>query len=229
MSPGCAVFSRKELHVVSHTAIDPPAPRSGAPVNTSLSVFVSFCSPSLLVISLFCRRSETYTDRGSVFVSSFYPLFSSKGYRGRGFKCGIPRRTMATIYSYHLSTVFTVFPSVPNVTLVVEAPATTAGEAGSDFLLGFLFLLFLFVVIPLSYCVLSIAVSTFIVFLCVFLFCVGFPSDALVFKLYRCFPSLCFRFRASVSSLRGQGSRSFVFFVFFVRGLSRYRDHGVSS
>ena len=78
VSPKYTIFSEGRLRMISRATVSPPTPESNTPIGASLSIFIDFYSPSLLIVSLFYHQSRACASQKDIFMSSFWSLFSSR-------------------------------------------------------------------------------------------------------------------------------------------------------
>ena len=162
-------------------------------------------------------------------MSSFCPLFSSGNCEKQNFGYNVPHHAVTAACSCRLSAIFAIFPDIPGIALIIRTPTAATNRTNDSFLLNFLFLLFLFIIVPLSCYILSVTISAFVIFLYIFLFYIEFPGSTLIFGLCQYFPDLYFHFQTSISDLHNRKSQDFIFFIFFIEKLSECHSRNISS
>ena len=128
--------------MISRATVSPPTPESNTPIGASLSIFIDFYSPSLLIVSLFYHQSRACASQKDIFMSSFCPLFSSGNCEKQNFGYNVPHHAVTAVCSCRLSAIFAIFPDIPGIALIIRTPTVATNRTNDSFLLNFLFLLF---------------------------------------------------------------------------------------
>ena len=166
------VNDRIDTHLDNESSAEDilPAEESNTPIGASLSIFIDFYSPSLLIVSLFYHQSRACASQKDIFMSSFCPLFSSGNCEKQNFGYNVPHHAVTAVCSCRLSAISSIFPDIPGIALIIRTPTAATNRTNDSFLLNFLFLLFLFIIVPLSCYILSVTISAFVIFLYIFLY-----------------------------------------------------------